>query len=135
MPKRRVLNYSLDAGQSGDSFLFNLFIAPVAITVNFLASLPGAVRALFSGRIHSRVPATLLIALGALVVGGADTLARLGSTEFFQAGKLVGVSLLFLGFLVSIEVFREIRIPFTGRVLRGGRHEHVAGVGTGSDSN
>ncbi|MEX2548040.1 MAG: hypothetical protein WD830_09670 [Chloroflexota bacterium] len=135
MPKRRVLNYSLDAGQSGDSFLFNLFIAPVAITVNFLASLPGALRAMFAGRIHSRVPATLLIALGALVVGGADTLARLGSTDFFQLGKLVGVTLLFVGFLVSIEVFREIRIPFTGRVLRGARQERVASASTGSDQN
>ncbi len=135
MPKRRVLNYSLDAGQSGDSFLFNLFIAPVAITVNFFASLPGAIRAMFAGRIHSRVPATLLIALGALVVGGADTLARLGSTDFFQLGKLVGVTLLFLGFLVSIEVFREIRIPFTGRVLRGARQERVASASTGSDQS
>lgn len=134
MPKRRVLNYSLDAGQSGDSFLFNLFIAPVAITVNFLASLPEAVFALFAGRIHSRVPATVLIALGALVIGGADTLARLGSTDFFQIGKLIGVALLFLGFLVSIEVFREIRVPFTGRVLRGGRRERVASA-TGSDHN
>jgi len=135
MPKRRVLNYSLDAGQTGDSFLFNLFIAPVAITVNFFASLPGAVRALVSRRIHSRVPATLFIALGALVVGGADTLARLGSTDYFQLGKLVGVTLLFLGFLVSIEVFREIRIPFTGRVLRGARHERAVNAGTGSDQH
>lgn len=123
MPKKRVLNYSLDAEQSGDSFLFNLFIAPVAITVNFIASLPGAVRALLVGRIHSRVPATILIAAGALIVGGADTLARFGSTDYFQLGKLVGVILLLAGFLVSVEVFREIRVPFTGRVLRGERHE------------
>ena len=34
--------------------------------------------------------------------------------------------LIFLGFLVSIEVFREIRIPFTNRVLRGGRHERAS---------
>ncbi len=127
MPKKRVLAYSLDPDQPGDSFLFNLFIAPVAITVNFLASLPGALRALVGGRLHSRVPATILIALGAMVVGGADTLARLGSTDYFQAGKLVGVVLLLLGFLVSIEVFREIRIPFTGRVIRGRRSE-PAGV-------
>ncbi len=123
MPKRRVLSYSLDADQPGDSFLFHLFIAPVAITVNFLASLPGAVRALISGQIHSRVPATLLIAVGALVIGGADTLARFGSTDFFQLAKLAGVLLLFGGFLVSIEVFREIRIPFTGTVLRRARRE------------
>ena len=46
MPKRRVLAYSLDPGQPGDQFLFNLLIAPIAITVNFVASLPGAIRAL-----------------------------------------------------------------------------------------
>jgi hypothetical protein len=132
MPKRRVLHYSLDAGQQGDSFLFNLLIAPVAITVNFIASLPGAIRALVTGHIHSRVPATLLIAVGAMVVASADTLARLGSTEFFQLGKLVGVILLFAGFLVSIEVFREIRVPFTGRVLRT-RHEERASASTTSD--
>ena len=41
MPKRRVLDYSLDPNQPGDQFLFNLLIAPVAISVNFVASLPG----------------------------------------------------------------------------------------------
>jgi hypothetical protein len=128
MPKKRVLDYSLDASQPGDQFLFNLFIAPVAITVNFIASLPGALAALFTGHIHSRVPSTILIALGAMVIAGADTLARLGSTDYFQAAKLVGVVLLLLGFLVSVEVFREIRIPFTHRVLRGDRRE-VAGPG------
>ena len=46
MPKRRVLGYSLDPSASGDQFLFNLLISPVAIVVNFVASLPGAVRAL-----------------------------------------------------------------------------------------
>ena len=62
MPKKRVLDYSLDAGQSGDQFLFNIFLAIVAMPVNFVASLPGAIAALFTGKIHSRVPATLLIA-------------------------------------------------------------------------
>jgi hypothetical protein len=125
MPKKRVLNYSLDAGQSGDQFLFNLFIAPVAITVNFFASLPGAIGALLRGELHSRVPATLLIAFGTVVVAGADTLARLGSTAFFELGKLVGLVLIFAGFLVSIEAFAEIRVPFTGRVLHARRHEPV----------
>jgi len=63
MPKKRVLAYSLDPNQAGDQFLFNLLISPVAIVVNFIASLPGAVRALVTGRLHSRVPATILIAL------------------------------------------------------------------------
>ena len=113
------------AGQSGDSFLFNLLIAPVAITVNFFVSLPGAVSALLHGQIHSRVPATLLIAIGGLIASGTDALARLGSTELFQLGKFIGVVLIFAGFLVSIEAFAEIRVPFTGRVLRGRRHEPV----------
>ncbi|HUR16054.1 MAG TPA: hypothetical protein VMZ33_02100, partial [Candidatus Limnocylindrales bacterium] len=125
MPKRRVLNYSLDANQSGDSFLFNLFISPIAIIVNFVASLPGAVLALFRGQINSRVPATLLIAIGAFVIASGDTFARLGSTDFFQLGKLIGVVLLFCGFLVSVDVFSEIRIPFTHRVLRSARRERV----------
>jgi hypothetical protein len=123
MPKRRVLAYSLDAEQPGDSFMFNLLIAPVAITVNFLASLPWAISALLRGHLNSRVPATLLIALGALVASSADTLARLGSTEFMQVGRLVGVLLLLGGFLVSVEVFREIRVPFTRRIIRADRRE------------
>ncbi|MHB8460029.1 MAG: hypothetical protein ACYDAK_12735 [Candidatus Limnocylindrales bacterium] len=123
MPKRRVLAYSLDPGQKGDEFLFNLAIAPVAIVVNFVASLPGAVGALFHGRLHSRVPATILIALGALVASSTDTLNRFGSTELFQAGKLLAVLLLLAGFLVSIEVFREIRVPFTGLRIATRRQE------------
>ena len=49
MPKRRVLPYSLDPNQPGDQFLFNLLIAPFAIVVNLVASLPGALRALVVG--------------------------------------------------------------------------------------
>ena len=123
MPKKRVLDYSLDPNQPGDHFLFNLAIAPVALTVNFIASVPGAIAALLSGRIHSRVPATLLIAIGAFVPTITDSLYRFGSPTLYELGHLVGLVLIFLGFLVSIEVFSEIRIPFTSRVLRGGRHE------------
>ena len=125
MPKRRVLPYSLDPNQPGDQFLFNLFIAPVAIAVNFVASVPGALRALVSGRLHSRVPATMLIALGAFIPTITDSLNRFGSTELFQVGKFLGVVFLFAGFLVSIETFREIRVPFTGIRLGGARHERT----------
>jgi len=118
MPKRRVLPYSLDPNQRGDEFLFNLFIAPVAIAVNLIASLPGAVRALFSGNIHSRVPATILIALGAFVPNYTDSI-----DQWAAVGRFVGVVLLFAGFLVSIEVFREIRIPFTSITLATSRRE------------
>jgi hypothetical protein len=126
MPKKRVLAYSLDPNQPGDQFLFNLFIAPVAIAVNFVASLPGAAKALLAGRLHSRVPATLLIAIGAFIPTVTDSLNRFGSTQLFQLGKFLGVVFLFAGFLVSIETFREIRIPFTTIRLRPPRRESAA---------
>jgi hypothetical protein len=126
MPKRRVLPYSLDPSQPGDEFLFNLLIAPVAILVNLVASLPGAARAIVTGRVHSRVPATILIAIGAFIPSVTDSLERLGSTQLFQVGKFLGVVFLLAGFLVSIEVFREIRIPFTRVRLVSGRHEDPA---------
>jgi hypothetical protein len=44
----------------------------------------------------------------------------------FQSGKFLGVIFLFAGFLVSIEVFRTIRIPFTSITLATGRHESPA---------
>jgi hypothetical protein len=125
MPKKRVLPYSLDPEQPGDHFLFNLLIAPFAIVVNLVASLPGAIKALATGRIHSRVPATILIAIGAFIPTITDSLNRFGSTQLFQLGKLLGVVFLFAGFLVSIEVFREFRVPFTSLRLARPRHEHV----------
>jgi hypothetical protein len=128
MPKRRVLGYSLDPEQNGDQMLFNLLIAPVAIVVNFVASLPGAIAALVRGRLHSRVPATLLIAAGALLVSGTDLGVKDGATAIFELSKLLGIALIFLGFLVSIEAFREIRIPFTAiRFSRDRRESGTSG--------
>jgi len=118
MPKKRVLDYSLDPNQSGESFLFQLILSPFAISVNFVASLPGAVVALFRGQLNSRVPATILIALGAFIPTVTDSLNKFGSTDVYELGKLLGVILLFAGFLVSAETFHEIRVPFTGIVLR-----------------
>ena len=123
MPKRRVLPYSLDPGQTGDQFLFNLLIAPVALTVNFVASLPLAIRELLAGRLHSRVPATILIAIGAFVASAGDSLNRFGVTAPFAIAKLVAVVFLLAGFLVSIEAFNEFRIPFTHIRLGGARRE------------
>ena len=134
MPKRRVLAYSLDPGAPGDQFLFNLLISPVAIVVNFVASLPGAVRALFAGRLHSRVPATILIAIGGLLASGGDALNRFGVTNYFQVGKLLAVLFLLAGFLVSIETFREIRIPFTSIRFGPARHESPAAESAAPDS-
>jgi hypothetical protein len=123
MPKRRVLAYNLDPNQKGDHFLFNLLISIVALPVNFVASLPGAFADLLRGRLHSRVPATLLIALGGFVASAGDSLNRFGITGPFAVAKLLAVVLLLAGFLVSIEAFREIRIPFTGIRLAAGRRE------------
>ena len=123
MPKRRVLPYSLDPNQKGDHFLFNLLISPVALVVNFLASLPVAAAALVQGRLHSRVPATILIALGGFVASAGDTLNRFGVTGPFAWAKLIAAMLLLAGFLVSIEAFRELRVPFTRIRIGGARRE------------
>jgi hypothetical protein len=125
MPKRRVLDYSLDPHQPGDQFLFNLVISPVAMAVNFVLSLPLLVRSFATGKVNSRVPSTILIAVGGMAAGGVDALNRFGSTQLFDIGKFLAVVLLFSGFLVSAEVFHEIRIPFTGVRLRATRDEHA----------
>ena len=62
-------------------------------------------------------PVCILIAVGAFMASSGDTLARFGNTEFFAFGKLLSVIFLFLGFLVSVEAFSEVRIPFTRVVL------------------
>ena len=117
MPKRRVIRYSLGGRQRPAAFVANLLLAPIAIVVNFVASLPGAVAALVRGRLTSRVPATILIALGGLVPSITSGLNRFGITWAFFLGEFLGVLLIFIGFLVSIEVFSDIRLPFTRVVL------------------
>ena len=99
----------------------------VAVVVNFVASLPAAWRALRAGTLNSRVPATLLIALGGFVPGWTSALSRFGVTWSFFIGELVGVVLIFIGFLVSIEVFSDVRLPFTRVVLRRRDREPTAG--------
>ncbi|HSL97804.1 MAG TPA: hypothetical protein VK831_04450 [Candidatus Deferrimicrobiaceae bacterium] len=118
MPKRRVIRYDLSRGQPLGSYVANLGRAVVGFPINLVASIPGAVAALVRGRLHSRVPATLLIALGGLIPAITSGLNRFGITSGFFIGEFLGVVFLFAGFLVSVEVFREIRVPFTRIVLR-----------------
>jgi hypothetical protein len=118
MPKKRVIRYDLNRSQGIGRFVLNLGIAPIAITVNLVASVPGATHALLTGKLPSRVPATILLAIGAFVPSVTSGLNRFGVTGAFFLGELLGVVFLFAGFLVSVEVFREFRIPFTHRVLR-----------------
>jgi hypothetical protein len=118
MPKRRLIRYRLHRGQSPTGLARNLALGTVGFPVNLAASLPGAVVALLRGRLNSRVPATILIALGGLIPAITSGLNRFGDTSGFFVGELLGVLFLFGGFLVSVEVFRDIRIPFTRLVLR-----------------
>lgn len=126
MPKRRVIRYSLVRTQSPARYIGNLLVAPFAIVLNLVVSIPGAVAALLTGRLNSRVPATLLIAVGGLIPSITSGLNRFGNTSGFFVGELLGVVFLFAGFLVSIEVFSEIRIPFTSIVLRSRAPEETA---------
>ena len=111
MPKRRILRVGHVPGLSH-------LLRPVAVVVNFLASIPAAFVAWRAGRLHSRVPATLLIGIGAFIPSLTDGLTRFGITWGFFLGQLLGVVLIFGGFLVSIEVFSDLRLPFTRIVLR-----------------
>jgi hypothetical protein len=117
MPKRRLVRYEIRRDRGVGLFVRNLLLAPVAIAVNFAASLPGAFEALFAGTLNSRVPATILIAVGGIIPAITSGMNRFGATNGFFVGELLGVVFLFAGFLVSIEVFREVRVPFTAVVL------------------
>jgi hypothetical protein len=89
----------------------------IAVVVNFFASIPAAVRALRAGTLNSRVPATVLIAIGGFIPGWTSGLNRFGITWSFFLGEFLGVLFIFVGFLVSIEVFSDVRLPFTRVVL------------------
>ena len=111
MPKRRLLRVTTElpvVSQLGRG---------LAVGVNFVASVPGAVSALRAGTLNSRVPATVLIAIGGLIQSVTSGLTRFGITWGYYLGELLGVLLIFVGFLVSIEVFSDIRLPFTRIVL------------------
>jgi hypothetical protein len=107
MPKRKVLRAKVKTP------VFAQLYGAAAVAVNFVVSLPAAVDALFNGKLNSRVPATLLIALGAFIPGVTSGLNRFGVTWSFFLGEFLGVLLIFGGFLVSEEVFRNIRLGVT----------------------
>lgn len=118
MPKIRLIRYDLRRDRGRFGFLTQVLVAIVAVPVNFVASLPGALLALVRGRLNTRVPATILIAIGAIIPAITSGMNRFGDTGGFFVGELLGVLFLFLGFLVSVEVTREVRIPFTRVVIR-----------------
>jgi hypothetical protein len=118
MPKRKVLR-----GRALPPVVAQLYGA-VAIVVNLLVSLPLAAAALVRGQLHSRVPATLLIALGGFIPGITSGLNRFGITWSFFLGELLGVVFIFIGFVISTEVFASrVRV---GPVAFGRREEAAA---------
>jgi hypothetical protein len=122
MPKRRLLR------TEGGPPLIGAIGRPAAVVVNFFASIPGAIRSFRAGTLNSRVPATLLIALGGFVPGLTSGLNRFGVTWSFFLGELLGIVFIFVGFLVSTEVFSDIRLPFTRVVLVRRRHADPPGA-------
>jgi len=117
MPKHRIL-----ARRALPPVVAQVYGA-IAVAVNFIASLPRASVALARGELHSRVPATLLIALGGFIPGVTSGLNRFGITWAFFLGELLGVLLIFAGFVVSTEVFgARVRL---GPVVMGRREEEV----------
>ena len=64
-----------------------------------------------------RVLSNVLIAIGALAPSILTGLIRLGFTSGFFLGQLIGVVFILAGFLVSIEIFSVVRVPFTNVIL------------------
>jgi hypothetical protein len=108
MPKRKLLR-----GHPTTPVLAQIYRA-LGVTVNLIVSLPVAVAALFTGKLHSRVPATVLIAVGGFVPSITSGLDRYGVTWSFYLGQLLGVLFIFAGFLISEEVFTSLRISING---------------------
>jgi hypothetical protein len=107
MPKRKVLRAKVKTPVIAQLY------GGAAVALNLMTSTPTAASALVKGKINSRVPATILIALGAFIPGLTSSLNRFGVTWSFFLGEFLGVLLIFAGFLVSEEVFKNIRIGGT----------------------
>lgn len=68
-----------------------------------------------------RVVSNCFIFAGAMAASAAGTIERFhlaNGADAFSLATLIGVSLIFVGFLISIEVFNEFRVPFTGITLK-----------------
>lgn len=67
-----------------------------------------------------RVISNCFICGGAFAASAAGTISRFKIADgaaAFSLATLLGVTLIFVGFLISIEVFAEFRIPFTKKVI------------------
>ena len=64
-----------------------------------------------------RVSSNIIIAVGSFIPSVTGLLNRLGLPELFFLGELLGVLVIFIGFLLSIEVFERFKVPFTNVTL------------------
>jgi len=78
--------------------------------------------------VFSRVAYEAGMTSSSFVASAGDSLNRFGVTGPFAVAKFIAVVLLLAGFLVSIEAFREVRIPFTRVRLARVRHEPEQGA-------
>lgn len=107
MPKRKVMRAKVKT-----PVLAQLY-GVAAVAVNLVVSMPGAARALVEGKLNSRVPATILIAIGAFIPGLTSGLNRFGVTWSFFLGEFLGVLFILVGFLVSEEIIHTVRLGTT----------------------
>jgi len=76
-----------------------------------------------------RAVSNVVIMVGGLTAASAGLFQDIGIQGYaFSLATLLAVTFIFVGFLISIEVFEEFRIPFTNIVL-GHRHQPSTGVG------
>ncbi|MBI2848777.1 MAG: hypothetical protein HYX88_01420 [Chloroflexi bacterium] len=71
-----------------------------------------------------RVISNIIIAVGAFIPSITSGISRFGMTGAFFLGEMLGVLIIFVGFLISIEVFEQFKIPFT-RVTLGAHRSQV----------
>jgi hypothetical protein len=103
---RQVPDADTIKGQGG---LFNVLAILMAALINIVGSVILIGGALWSaygtwrkGGVQSRLVANILIAAGALIVGGASTLTRLFHVyDLFYVGQAIGVLVMFGGFLAA----------------------------------
>ena len=81
-----------------------------------ILTIPGTL-ALVGGALMSwwrtRTVYNLFIAAGAFIIAGSGSMARLGQAQFLYLGEMVGIVVLFYGFMRSREVSRKPRAMFS----------------------
>ncbi|MBF8267998.1 MAG: hypothetical protein HW388_1506 [Dehalococcoidia bacterium] len=106
---------------TGESF-YPGYVVAMTVLLNIYGTLALAGGALYSAVVFAlrrampyRVVSNVLIFLGALISAAGGALDRFGFPDPHALALLVGVVVIYLGFLRSREVFQVYRIPFRHR--------------------